>query len=125
LRAHLVRYGSDAAVGTDYRGASEIRWILCGPTPEAVAAGHQLTSACLAQMREWGARRIFANGDLPAPVLAAAGQWLELAGTGLLLTYLSEESSEAERAFVVAAGFTNMITTVRLLERGRNKKHGI
>jgi GNAT superfamily N-acetyltransferase len=50
-------------------------------------------------------------------LLAAAAHWLELAGTGLLLTYLSEEDSEAERAFVAAVGFTTLIKTVRLAGR--------
>jgi hypothetical protein len=46
----------------------------------------------------------------------SGARWLELAGTDLLLTYLSEESSDAERAFVAAAGFTTMMTTVRLVK---------
>jgi hypothetical protein len=52
---YLVRYGADTAVAPDYRGAAEIRWILCWPTLEAMAAGRELASACLARMGQWSA----------------------------------------------------------------------
>ena len=65
--AHLVRYGSDPHVGADYQGAAEIRWLLCWPGADAVAAGERLLGACLGQFRRWRARREFANGALPAP----------------------------------------------------------
>ena len=65
--AHLVRDGSDPHVGADYQGAAEIRWLLCWPGADAVAAGERLPGACLGQFRRWRARREFANGVLPAP----------------------------------------------------------
>jgi len=65
--AHLVHYGSDLHVGADYQGAAEIRWLLCWPGADAVAAGERLLGTCLAQFRRWRARREFANGALPAP----------------------------------------------------------
>ena len=65
--AHLVRYGGDDHVGSDYQGAAEIRWLICWPGADGVAAGERLLDACLAQFRRWRARREFANGALPAP----------------------------------------------------------
>jgi len=65
--AHLVHYGSDDHVGSDYQGAAEIRWLLCWPGAEGIAAGERLLGAGLAQFRRWQARREFANGALPAP----------------------------------------------------------
>jgi len=29
--AHLLRYGTDAEVGQDYRGTGEIKWLICWP----------------------------------------------------------------------------------------------
>jgi GNAT superfamily N-acetyltransferase len=69
--AHLVRYADRDDVGADYRGAAEIRWLLCWPTTgprfDHEAAGARLATACVRQLDAWHARRHYANGSLPAP----------------------------------------------------------
>ena len=65
--AHLVHYGGDDHVGSDYQGAAEIRWLICWASADGIAAGERLLDAGLAQFRRWRARREFANGALPAP----------------------------------------------------------
>ncbi|MGI8456530.1 MAG: GNAT family N-acetyltransferase, partial [Propionibacteriaceae bacterium] len=69
--AHLVRYCDADQIGPDYRGAGEIRWLLCWPTTgpryDYEAAGAQLVQACVRQLDGWQARRQYANGGLPAP----------------------------------------------------------
>jgi GNAT superfamily N-acetyltransferase len=63
--AHLLRYGDDERVADSYRGATEIRWLVC--SQDATAAGNALAAACLAAMDAWGADRQYADGSLPAP----------------------------------------------------------
>jgi GNAT superfamily N-acetyltransferase len=64
--AHLVRYGDDASVGPDHRGAAELRWLICWSSL-AVGTGDRLAQAALAQAAAWGATRVHADGALPAP----------------------------------------------------------
>jgi GNAT superfamily N-acetyltransferase len=78
--AHLLRYGSDTAVGESYRGAGEIRWFVCWPNarywPDAEAAGDLLLQASVAQLDRWGVTPLFADGSLPAPgVYGIPSQW--------------------------------------------------
>lgn len=78
--AHLVRYGVDAEVGESYRGAGEIRWLLCWPDdpnwPDAAAAGDAVAAAAVAWLTHSGARKIYADGALPAPgVYGLPEQW--------------------------------------------------
>jgi GNAT superfamily N-acetyltransferase len=63
--AHLLRYWDDERVGESYRGAAEIRWLVCAH--DATEAGNALAAACLAAMDAWGAERQYADGSLPAP----------------------------------------------------------
>lgn len=65
--ALLVRYDTEEAVSPDYRGAAEIRWLVCFPDADGRAAGALLLRSCLAEFRHWRAVREFANGALPAP----------------------------------------------------------
>jgi GNAT superfamily N-acetyltransferase len=51
-------------------------------------------------------------------LLAEAGWWLRLAGRTTLVTYLSEESPESERAFYAATGFEVLTKTRRDWTRG-------
>jgi GNAT superfamily N-acetyltransferase len=61
---HLLRYGQDARVGEPYRGAGEVRWLICDPSrPEA---GHELMAHAMQVMDEWGVSRRYADGSLPA-----------------------------------------------------------
>ena len=78
--AHLLRYGDDDAVGPDYRGAGEIRWLLCWPpapyAPDTQQAGEAVAGAAVAYLRRSGVRRLFADGALPAPgVFGVPSQW--------------------------------------------------
>jgi GNAT superfamily N-acetyltransferase len=78
--AHLLRYGSDDRVGESYRGAGEIRWLLCWPPmpgwPDSDAAGDVLATACLGQLDRWKVRRRYADGTLPVPaVYGVPEQW--------------------------------------------------
>lgn len=72
--AHLLRYGAGESVGEHYRDTGEIDWLLCWP--DAVAAGAELTAACLAQLAVWRVGRSYAGGSLPAPgVYGVPAQW--------------------------------------------------
>jgi GNAT superfamily N-acetyltransferase len=67
--AHLHRYGSDERVGEAYRGAGEIRWLVCWPDapfwPDT-GAGDVLAAACIRQLERWRVNRHYADGALPA-----------------------------------------------------------
>jgi len=65
--AHLVRYGSDERVSGSYRDAAEVRWLVF--SPGADDAADAIAARCVAQMAEWGVRRMLADGSLPAPGL--------------------------------------------------------
>jgi ribosomal protein S18 acetylase RimI-like enzyme len=65
--AHLVRYGADERVSDSYRDTAEIRWLVF--SPGADDAADALTARCVATMAEWGVRRMYADGSLPAPAL--------------------------------------------------------
>jgi ribosomal protein S18 acetylase RimI-like enzyme len=78
--AHLLRYGADDRVGESYRGAGEIRWLLCWPPmpgwPDSDDAGDLLAAACVGQLDRWKVRRRYADGTLPAPaVYGVPEQW--------------------------------------------------
>jgi len=78
--AHLLRYGTGAHVGDTYRGAGEIRWLVCWPPapfwPDSIEAGDTLAAACLAQLVRWEVPRRYADGTLPAPgVYGVPEQW--------------------------------------------------
>jgi GNAT superfamily N-acetyltransferase len=67
--AHLHRYGADDRVGESYRGAGEIRWLLCwrnAPSWPDTGAGDALAAACVAQLERWEVNRLYADGSLPA-----------------------------------------------------------
>lgn len=69
--ALLLRYGDGADVGEHFRGAGEIRWLLCAVDapfwPGAQQAGAALAEAAVAQLRAWRVRVAYADGTLPAP----------------------------------------------------------
>ncbi|WP_037178565.1 hypothetical protein [Rhodococcus sp. UNC363MFTsu5.1] len=63
--AHLRCYRSSPDVGPDYRDSGEVAWMVCWPDHADAAA--VLLGAALRVIQSWGARRIFADGDLPTP----------------------------------------------------------
>ena len=78
--AHLLRYGRDERVSPSYRGAGEIRWLLCWPAasywPDADRAGDALATAALAVLDRWRVDRSYADGTLPVPgVYGVPEQW--------------------------------------------------
>lgn len=78
--AHLLRYGAGAEVGESYRGAGEIRWLVCWPDapywPDSIAAGDAVAAAAVAFLTRSGSGRIYADGALPAPgVYGLPEQW--------------------------------------------------
>lgn len=86
--ALLVRYRDDPDVGTDYRNAGEIRWLLFLPAAPAEnpywedgwAAARALMASCLDQFRRWAVGRVYADGALPVPaVYGVPEQWPHVA----------------------------------------------
>jgi ribosomal protein S18 acetylase RimI-like enzyme len=78
--AHLLRYGSDEAVGEGYRGTAEINWLLYWPRAmhwlDSEEAAGALADACLERLRSWGGTHWHADGALPAPgVYGVPEQW--------------------------------------------------
>ncbi len=78
--AHLLRYGTDAEVGQDYRGTGEIKWLICWPEepgwPDTTAAGDAVANAAVAFLTHSGVGRVYADGALPAPgVYGLPEQW--------------------------------------------------
>jgi ribosomal protein S18 acetylase RimI-like enzyme len=63
--ALLTRFADDDRVSDSYRGAAEVRWLLCWP--QDADAGDALAAACIATMERWGAGTQWADGSLPAP----------------------------------------------------------
>ncbi|MBP1161705.1 MULTISPECIES: GNAT family N-acetyltransferase [Rhodococcus] len=64
--AHLRCYRDSPHVAPDHRGSGEVAWMVCWPNQADAAA--ELLGAALRVFESWGARRIFADGDLPTPV---------------------------------------------------------
>ncbi len=62
--ALLHRFRADEDVREGYRGAGDIRWLVC--KVDAVEAGAQLLEGGLAQMRTWRATTVGAECALPA-----------------------------------------------------------
>jgi hypothetical protein len=62
--ALLHRFRNDEGVGADYRGAGEIRWLVC--KTDALDAGAQLLDEALEQMRRWQVTLVGAECALPA-----------------------------------------------------------
>jgi GNAT superfamily N-acetyltransferase len=78
--AHLHRYGATEEVGESYRDAGLIRWFLCLPPapywPDSDGASGRMMESCIAVLEEWGVRRQYADGTLPAPgVYGVPAQW--------------------------------------------------
>lgn len=78
--AHVLRYDTGPAVGPAYRGAGEVRWLVCEPEPFLGADGPAGTAAlaatCLALFRRWGVAAGYADGTLPVPgVYGVPEQW--------------------------------------------------
>jgi GNAT superfamily N-acetyltransferase len=82
--AHLLRFSADERVGTTYRGAGEIHWLLFWPEapagnpywPDAADAAGELVTTCIRQLGKWGVTRQYADGDLPVPgVYGVPEQW--------------------------------------------------
>lgn len=69
--AHLLRYDDRPDVNDCYRGAGEMKWLLCYPDapywPDSEAAGLLLAQSCLAQLARWRASRVYGDGTLPRP----------------------------------------------------------
>lgn len=83
--AHLLRYGTDAAVSDSYRGIGEIRWLVCWPGapfwPDAIAAGDAIARAAVGYLARSGATTLYADGALPAPgVYGVPEQWPHIEG---------------------------------------------
>ena len=62
--ALLHRFRADGDVGPGYRGAGDIRWLIC--KTDALKAGRQLLEDVLAQMSRWQVRAVGAECALPA-----------------------------------------------------------
>jgi GNAT superfamily N-acetyltransferase len=87
--ALLLRYAADERVGSHYRGAGEIRWLLFWPEgpnrvnphwSDAGAAAAALISACISQFADWGIASPGAGGELPVPgVYGVPEQWPHIA----------------------------------------------
>ena len=76
--AHLHRYATDDRVSESYRGAGEIRWLLCWITN--AGAGDALAAASVAQLERWGVSRLYADPSLPAVgVYGVPDAWPHLA----------------------------------------------
>jgi GNAT superfamily N-acetyltransferase len=74
----LHRYAADERVSDSYRGAGELRWLLCWT--EAAHAGDALTAAAIAQLERWAVTRQYADGTLPAiGVYGVADSWPHIA----------------------------------------------
>ncbi len=78
--AHVLRYGSGDEVAAGFRGAGEVRWLLCWPDapfwPDASAAGTAVVGGAVALLRRWRVARVLADGTLPAPgVYGLPEQW--------------------------------------------------
>jgi ribosomal protein S18 acetylase RimI-like enzyme len=81
--AHLRRYADDDRVSDSYRGAGEIRWMVCWPPDfpwnDATAAGDELAAACHDQFDRWRVSRRYADGSLPAPsIYGIPAQWPQI-----------------------------------------------
>jgi len=63
--ALLTRFADDDRVSDSYRGAAEVRWLVCWP--QHADAGDALAAACIGTMDDWGAGKQWADGSLPAP----------------------------------------------------------
>jgi hypothetical protein len=118
--AHLLRYVPDERAGTCYRGLGEICWFLFWPHaaagnpswPDASPAGDQLMSACLRLLRQWGAARQAASGDLarvgdlPRPGATALAGMTVRRSVGLNGTRLAAVRDDAEIGYIeVEAGY--------------------
>ena len=82
--ALLCRYRDAPDVGSAFRNAGDIRWLVFRPMAPAgnphwqdgQAAARLLMGACLARLRSWGVARITADGALPVPgVYGVPRQW--------------------------------------------------
>ncbi len=105
--AHLLRYGEGAEVGEAYRGAGEIRWLICWPAapfwPDAIAAGDAVAAASVAWLARSGATRLYADGALPAPgVYGLPDQWPHV--HGILERAGFAPGPRAEIVFLAAVG---------------------
>ena len=62
--AHMLRYGAGPQVGSHYRDAAEIRWLVFDPLHRAAADA--LIEACGKTFDEWQPATRYADGGLPA-----------------------------------------------------------
>ncbi len=62
--ALLHRFRTEEDVGPDYRGAGEIRWLVC--KVDAQGAGARILKAAMAQMEAWQVRVVGAECNFPA-----------------------------------------------------------
>ncbi len=64
---HLLRYGDDDDIASDYRNAGDIAWLLF--VPGAEEAERNLLAAARRQMQQWGVRVTYAwDVGLPVPL---------------------------------------------------------
>lgn len=61
--AYIKRYRNDDRVGSSYRDAGDVAWIIHDPTHSATGAN--VLDAAMARMKEWGVRIWYADGSLP------------------------------------------------------------
>ncbi|MFC7446821.1 GNAT family N-acetyltransferase [Rhodococcus daqingensis] len=97
--AHLRCYRNSPDVGSDYRGSGEIAWLVCWPGHADAASA--LVAAALRVIESWGARRVFADGDLPTPATV---------GIPDCWPHLAESLTEA--------GFRSRVDAVEMLYAG-------
>ncbi len=83
--AHLLRYGTGDHVGSGYRNAGEISWLLFWPEgpritspywTDATEAAEKLMAGCIRQLEQWGVTTQSASGDLPVRgIYGVPEQW--------------------------------------------------
>jgi GNAT superfamily N-acetyltransferase len=105
--AHLLRYGSGAEVGADYRNAGELAWLVAWPAASAAAAA--LLAAAREQLGRWGVAEGWAlETCLPAgPFAGLPDTWPHIAAALSAAGY--QPDPRATRVESIYAGYLDEI----------------
>ncbi|MGH2560705.1 MAG: GNAT family N-acetyltransferase [Thermomicrobiales bacterium] len=96
---HLLRYGDDPTVGSDYRGAGEIGWLVafpeCGDAAAAVlsAARERMASWLVTRELGWG------SGFSVGPLWGVPENWPHIAAVLLAAGYAPDPSHHGEALY--------------------------
>ena len=93
--AHLLRYAEDDRVGESYRGAGEIRWLVCWTTNA-----------------DAGQDEPHRRKGVATWLVGSAGEWLRLGGVARLISY-ADPGDERSLAFHAHVGFRELTRTER------------